>query len=80
MSVKDLKEAMEKGKVIFGLRETLKSSKGKKKLRVFMVSDARAETEKKLTDGKVDFEKLKAKSEIAKELGLDFECEVFSIK
>ena len=82
MSIKEIKDAMEEGKVLFGIRQALKFSKGKKKLNVFIVKDARDETVQKLDEGKVPFEVLGRlnKEEVAKELGLDFESEVFSLK
>ena len=81
MTVKDLKEGFEKEKVIFGLKEILKNLKGKKKkMKIYVCSDTRAEIVKKLDENKIEFEKLKSKEEVAKELGLNFECEVFSLK
>ena len=82
MSIKELKDAMEEGKVLFGIRQALKSVKGKKKLDVFIVRDARDGTAEKLDSAKVQFEVLGRlnKEEVAKELGLDFESEVFTIK
>lgn len=81
MSIKDIQEAMTKGKVVFGLKQTLKNLKDKKKtkMRIFVTSDARSETLKNLADSKADFEKIRAREEVAKDLGLDFECEVISI-
>ena len=73
---------MEKDKVVFGLKEILRNSKKakSKKARIFVVSDARESTLDALDAGKVEFEKIKNRTDVAKELGLDFECEVFSIK
>jgi len=82
MSIKEISEASEKGNVVFGLKETLKAikkSKGKK-LKVFVTSDAREETIKKLQDNKIDFLKIKKVVDVVKELSLDFECEVFLVK
>lgn len=82
MSVKDIKEAIEKEKILFGIKQVLKNSgKGKSKIKnVFVAKDAREETLKKLDSAKINFVVLKSKEEIAKELGLDFESEVYSIK
>jgi len=85
MSVKDIKEAMGKEKVLFGIKEVLKAGKSKKgkssKIKkVFLASDAREETKKKLEGAKIEFEVLKTtKFNSEKELGLNFESEVFSI-
>jgi ribosomal protein L7Ae-like RNA K-turn-binding protein len=80
MSLKDIKDAIGKKSVVFGLRGTLKNSKGKKKSKVFVVSDARAETLSKLKEKGIEFESLKKKADVSKELNLDFESEVFLIK
>ena len=79
MSVKEIKDAIDEGNVLFGIRQALK--KGKKKS-VFVVKDTRDETIDKLEKAKVGFEVLgrQTKEEVAKELGLDFESEVFSIR
>jgi len=77
MSVKKIKEAIENKSVFFGIRQTLKS----KKLRqVFIAKDTRDETVEKLESAGIEFDVLKSKSDITKELNLDFECEVFSVK
>jgi ribosomal protein L7Ae-like RNA K-turn-binding protein len=78
MSVKEIKEAMENGKVCFGLRQALKGGKNMKS--VFICKDTRDETVEKLEVGKVEFDVLKSKEDVAKELNLDFECEVFSVR
>tara|TARA_Y100000310_G_scaffold137104_1_gene136029 strand:- start:2732 stop:2980 length:249 start_codon:yes stop_codon:yes gene_type:complete len=82
MSVNEIKQAIDEGKVLFGIRQALKSGKGKKKLNVFVVKDIRDETIEKLEKAKVGFEVLGKlnKEEVAKELNLDFESEVFSIQ
>ena len=96
MSIKEIKEAMADGKVCFGLRQVLKggsarnsvpSKKGTKvpvssgKISgVFICKDTRDETVEKLEAGKVEFDVLKSKEDVAKELNLDFECEVFSVR
>ncbi len=78
MSVKDLAEAMERGKVFFGLRQALKG--GKKLKNVFICKDTRDEIVEKLEAAKIEFDVLKLKEDVAKELNLDFECEVFSVR
>ena len=83
MSIKEIKQAMEEGKVLFGVRQALKHSKSKGKNKIknsFVAKDAREETLEKLTKAGVKFDILKPKLEMAKELNLDFESEVFSLK
>ncbi len=53
---------------------------GKKSKNVFIAKDTRDETVEKLEAAGIEFDVLKSKAELAKELNLDFECEVFSIK
>ncbi len=78
MSVKEIKDAMEKGRVYFGIRQTLKNVK--KNSNVFVSKDVREETIKKLENAKVEFTVLKSKEELSLELNLNFKCEVFSLK
>lgn len=81
MTIKDIKDAIAKDKVVFGLREIARiCKKSKGKCKVFVVSDARPETVKKLQEAKIDAEKIKAKQEVEKELNLGFLCEVFLIQ
>jgi ribosomal protein L7Ae-like RNA K-turn-binding protein len=82
MSLKEISEAIEKGNICFGLKETLKNIKKSKakKHKIFAANDAREETINKLNEFGIDFSKTKGKEELAKELNLDFECEVFFIK
>ncbi len=77
MSIKETKEAIENNLVYFGIRQALKNSR--KLERVFIAKDTRDETVEKLETANIEFDVLKSKSDIAKELNLDFECEVFSI-
>jgi len=103
MSVKEIRDAMENGKVCFGIRQALKLGsarnsvpskkgttpsvplKGKvpassgKALDVFICKDVRDSTVERLEASGVEFDVLKTKEEVAKELNLDFECEVYSI-
>ena len=77
MSVKEIKEAMKDNLVFFGIKQTLKN---KNKLKnVFITNDTRDETVEKLENAKIEFDVLKSKIDIVKELNLDFECEVFSL-
>jgi len=46
---------------------------------VFITKDTRDETVDKLEDAKIEFDVLKSKADLAKELNLDFECEVFCL-
>lgn len=82
MSLKTLKGSMEEGKIKFGIRQVLKVHKNKKKksLKVFVVKDARDETIELLQKNEINFEFLKNKEEISKELGIDFESEVFLVE
>ena len=77
MSVKEIKEAMVKGKVYFGIRQAVKNFKKLKA--VFIAKDTREETVKKLDDAKIEFVVLRPKEEMAKELNLNFESEVFAL-
>jgi ribosomal protein L7Ae-like RNA K-turn-binding protein len=82
MSLKDLVEANKKGNLSFGIKGILKLAKAKKLKKsasVFVAKDCRAETIKKLEDAGVEFEVLKNKIDIARELGIDFDSEVFLI-
>lgn len=78
MTIKEMSEAMKDGKVCFGLRQALKGGKNIKS--VFICKDTRDETVEKLEAAKVEFDVLKSKGDVARELNLDFECEVFSIR
>tara|TARA_Y100000310_G_scaffold260387_1_gene269278 strand:- start:1590 stop:1871 length:282 start_codon:yes stop_codon:yes gene_type:complete len=82
MSVKEIKEAMEKKTIRFGIRQALKGAKkkGKNKQKIVFISkDTRDSTVKKLESAGIEFTVLKSKEELAKELNLDFESEVFSL-
>lgn len=76
MSVKEIKKGMENELVFFGIRQALKN---KKAGQVFIAKDTRDETVERLESAGIEFDVLKSKMDIAKELNLDFECEVFSI-
>lgn len=77
MSLKEIKDSIEKESVLFGIRQSLKNSK--KLTNVFIAKDTRDETVEKLESANIEFVVLKSKEEISKELNLDFECEVFSL-
>ena len=77
MSVKELKEGIEEGKVLFGVKQALKI--GKKAKNIFIAKDTRDSTVEKLEKAELAFDVLKSKENVAKELNLDFECEVYSI-
>ena len=77
MSVKEIREAMDKGKVVFGVNQALKG--GKKLKHVFIAKDTRDETVEKLEKAGIEFDVLKTKAELTKELNLDFYSEVISI-
>ena len=77
MSVKEIEEAIQNKNVLFGIKQALKG--GKKLKNVFITKDARDETVEKLDAAGIEFDVLKTKADLAKELNLDFACEVFSI-
>jgi ribosomal protein L7Ae-like RNA K-turn-binding protein len=82
MSLRDLVEADKKGNIAFGIKQVLKLAKAKKlkkSSRVFVARDTREETIKKLEEAGVEFEVLKNKEDITRELGNDFDSEVFLI-
>ena len=78
MSIKEIAEAINNDNVVFGVKQALKG--GKKLKGVFIAKDTRDETVEKLEAAGIEFDVLKTKAELAKELNLDFLCEVFSIK
>ncbi len=78
MSVKELKEGIEEDKILFGIKQALKL--GKKAKNIFIAKDTRDETVEKLEKAELEFDVLKSKADLTKELNLDFECEVFSLK
>ena len=78
MSVKELKEGIEEGRVLFGIKQALKL--GKKAKGIFIAKDARDETVEKLEKAELEFDVLKSRNDLTKELNLDFACEVFSLK
>ena len=78
MSVKEISEAIDGGNACFGIRQCLKG--GKKLKNIFIAKDTRDETVDKLENAKIEFIVLKSKADLAKELNLDFECEVFSLR
>ena len=77
MSVKEIKEAIGQGKIYFGIRQALKNTKNLSN--VFITKDARDKTVEILDAAGIEFIVLKSKEDLAKELSLSFECEVFSI-
>lgn len=78
MSVKELREGIDSEKVAFGVKQALKL--GKKAKHIFIAKDTRDETVEKLENAGLDFEVLKSKADLARELNLDFESEVFCLK
>lgn len=77
MTVKEIKEAIDQGKIYFGIKQTLKHVKNLSN--VFITKDARDETVETLDAAGIEFIVLKSKADLSKELNLDFGCEVFSI-
>jgi len=78
MSVKELREGIEAGKVFFGIRQALKL--GKKAKNIFIAKDTRDETVERLESAGLEFDVLKSKADLTKELNLYFGAEVFSLK
>ena len=78
MSIKEIKDAIEDKKVVFGINQTLK--KGKKLRSIFIAKDSRDSTVEKLDKAELEFDVLKSKADLAKELNLDFFTEVISIE
>ena len=80
MTIKELKEAVEAKKVVFGIKQIVKAKKTKKS-KVSVCSDSREETLKLLTEKGIEFESLKKKKvDVAKELNLNFLSEVFLVQ
>ena len=77
MTVKEIKEAIDQGKIYFGIKQALKHAKNLSN--VFITKDARDKTVELLDASGIEFIVLKSKADLSKELNLDFECEVFSI-
>ncbi len=77
MTIKDLKEGIKEKKVLFGIKQALKLKKKAKN--IFITKDTRDESVEKLESAGVEFDVLKSKADMAKELNLDFESEVFSL-
>ncbi len=80
MSLKDVRDGIEKGSVCFGFKQTLKNFKPKKKMKVFVAKDVRQDILDRLNELGMEPDFLKSKQEIAKELNLDFQCETFLLK
>ena len=78
MSVKDISDALDKGNVYFGIKQCVKHKKDVKS--VFIAKDARDETVEKLEKAGIEFVVLKSQKDLSKQLNLNFESEVFSIK
>lgn len=78
MTLKELKEAFEKKKVYFGIKQSIKNKKNISL--VYVPKDCRPETIDALEKAGIEFEVLKTKSEISKNLDLGFESEVYSLK
>ena len=78
MTVKELREGIDEGKVLFGIKQALKLGKNAKN--IFIAKDTRDKTVEKLEKAGLEFDVLKSKGDLTKELNLDFECEVFSLR
>ena len=77
MSLKEIKEASEKGKLLIGVKECIKNKKKVKN--VFIAKDTRDETVEQLEKAGIEFTVLKTKIDMARELNMNFTSEVFSI-
>jgi SUMO ligase MMS21 Smc5/6 complex component len=79
MSIKEIKEAVDNNRVYIGIKESLKNKKDIQSS--FMAKDSRDSTVNKLKEEGINFTILKfKKSEISKQLDLNFYSEIFSIK
>lgn len=78
MSMKELREGIDEGRVLFGIKQALKL--GKKAKNIFIAKDTRDETVERLEKAGLEFDVLKSKADLSKELNLDFGAEVFSLK
>lgn len=79
MGIKTIKDGMEKGSVCFGVKQALKNLGKKKSVTIFVVKDISDRNLNLLEEKEAELEFLKTRDEVAKELGLDFKCEVFSV-
>lgn len=77
MSVKELREGISEGRVLFGIKQALKL--GKKAKNIFICKDTRDETVERLEQAGLAFDVLKSKEDLTKELNLDFYAEVFCL-
>ena len=76
--VKELKDFIERDKVLFGMRECVKH--GKKLAKAYVPADSRAEITEQLAKMGVDVSKFElTKKEVAEKLPLSFMCEVFGV-
>lgn len=83
MSLKEIKDAIKEKNVLFGIRQTIKFFLDKKKsknAKVYVSNDIRDESIAKLEKAEIEFEVLKSKEIMSKELNLDFESEIFLIR
>lgn len=77
--VLELKKSIADGKVLFGIRETVKHAK--KISKAVVASDCRQEVISQLQNNKIELEVLEdTKHELANNLELDFRCEVFGLR
>ena len=75
----ELKKGIESGKVLYGIKQSVKNSK--KLNKAFVAADCRDDIIFLLEDNKMDIEFLDfSKEELTTKLELDFKCEVFGLK
>lgn len=75
----ELKKGIESGKVLYGIKQSVKNSKNLNK--AFVAADCRDDIVFLLEDNKIDIEFLDfSKEELTTKLELDFKCEVFGLK
>ncbi|MGK0209446.1 MAG: ribosomal protein L7Ae-like RNA K-turn-binding protein [Patescibacteria group bacterium] len=78
MSVKEIKEAIENKKILFGIKQAIKHKKTIDT--VFIAKDTRDDTVAKIENADMEFVVLGTKAELTKNLNLDFTSEVFAIQ
>ena len=79
MSMKEINDAIEGGKICFGIKQAVRNYKKDDNTKIFVVRDARDAAIKLLEDNEVGYGVLKKRSDVKKALKLNFDCEVFSI-
>jgi ribosomal protein L7Ae-like RNA K-turn-binding protein len=78
MSIREIEDSLKENKVVFGLKSLFKHMKSKKDKpkRVFVAKDTRHETLARLKNEKIEYDVLKRKEDMARDLKLNFHSEV----